>query len=123
MTEHVYGEDNYDKAFERDRALRDRAAARWAEDMSRAEDISTNPRETEAVRLAAASLAQEMAQHAAWQDAHDGRATEMQDVPQPTCYVCREPLLDARSLHLGAHRVPAGTFGYDCWTQAQDTIS
>ena len=61
MTTEVYGEDGYDKAYERDRAERDRAAARWAESMSRAEDISNNPRETEAVRLAAASLAQEMA--------------------------------------------------------------
>ena len=58
---HVYGEDNYDKAFERDRAERERAAARWAESMSRAADISNNPREIEAVRTAAASLAQEMA--------------------------------------------------------------
>jgi len=58
---HVYGEDGYDKAFENDCALRDRAAARWAESMSRAADIGTNPRETEAVRMAAASLAQEMA--------------------------------------------------------------
>ena len=58
---HVYGEDGYDKAFENDRALRDRAAARWAEDMSRASDISNNPRENVAVRMAAASLAQEMA--------------------------------------------------------------
>lgn len=58
---HVYGEDGYDKAFQNDRALRDRAAARWAEDMSRAADIGNNPREPEALRMAAASLAQEMA--------------------------------------------------------------
>lgn len=58
-----------------------------------------------------------------WQDPEDGRATTMQDVPQPKCYVCNMALLDARSLHLGAHRVPAGTSGYDCWTKAQETIS
>lgn len=77
MTEHVYGEDGYDKAFENDRAQRDRAAARWAEQMSMAEDISNNPRETEAVRLAAASLAQEMAKGA---------------YPPEQCDRCGEPL-------------------------------
>lgn len=79
MTTEVYGEDGYDKAYARDRAERDRAAARWAESMSRAADIGTNPRETESVRLAAASLAQEMAKGV------------IEYAPEQ-CYRCGEPL-------------------------------
>jgi hypothetical protein len=88
MTTEVYGEDGYDKAYARDRAERERATARWAESMSRAADIGTNPRETESVRLAAASLAQEMATYAAWQD---GNMAVLESPPEQ-CDRCGEPL-------------------------------
>ena len=57
----IYGEQGYDAAYERDQARRAREAAQWAEQMSMAERMAENPRETLAVRLAARSLVTEMA--------------------------------------------------------------